>query len=221
MLDTLGYVTLVLCAPLAIATILTSLPASRGERLVIGGILVGWFIFTAVAPRSGALAGIVLPVVLFPLLLTLSTKGRRLLAGATIAPLIGLHVTRLVGGLFILLHAEGRLANPFAAIAGWGDILSAVLAVPAAILAYRAREGWQNWVLAWNGIGTIDFITAVFLGATSQVGTPIRIFFEAPGAALLGELPWRFIPAYFVPLYLVIHVVLFVRLWPFGRIPRS
>jgi hypothetical protein len=59
--------------------------------------------------------------------------------------------------------------------------------------------------LAWYVVGVVDFITAVFLGATSQPGSPIRIFFDAPGTALLGALPRRFIPAYFVPLFLILR----------------
>jgi hypothetical protein len=67
-------------------------------------------------------------------------------------------------------------------------------------------------VLAWTVIGFVDFLTAVFLGAASQPGTPIRLFFEAPGTALLGDLPWRFIPAYYVPMFLILHIAIFMRL---------
>jgi hypothetical protein len=90
----------------------------------------------------------------------------------------------------------------------------ATLAIPAAVIAWHARPGWERWVLGWNVIGFADFISAVTLGVLSQPGSPLRIFFDAPGTALLGELPWRFIPSYFVPLYLMVHIALFVRLVP-------
>jgi hypothetical protein len=213
-LDSIGYAGLVICAPVAIIVICRALAIPTTMKLAVGLVLVLWFVFTALAPLRGAAFGIVLPVLAAPILYRFSSTAKLAVMGAALAPLIALHVTRLLGGLFILLHEEGRLANPFAMIAGWGDILAAVTAVPAAIIAARARPGWEQWVLAWNCLGFADFITAVALGATSQPGSPIQLFFEPPGTALLGQLPWRFIPNYFVPLYLIIHVAIFLRLWP-------
>ncbi|MGL4404595.1 MAG: hypothetical protein ACRCT6_02475, partial [Notoacmeibacter sp.] len=106
------------------------------------------------------------------------------------------------------------LSNPFAFYAGWGDILAALLAIPAALIAWRAKEGWERWVLVWNVLGFTDFMFAVSLGVTSTAGSPLQLFFEAPGTGILGDLPWRFIPSYFVPLYIMIHVALFIRLVP-------
>jgi hypothetical protein len=218
-LDTLGYVGLVMSAPVVIAVVCRSLQLPSTLKLAVGLVLTAWFIFTALTPLRGAAFGIILPVLGAPLLYWLSPVARAAVAGASLAPLIALHATRLLGGLFVLLHGEGRLANPFAMIAGWGDVLAAVTAIPAAIIAARAKPGWERWVLAWNCIGFADFLTAVFLGATSQPGSPIQLFFETPGTALLGALPWRFIPNYFVPLYLILHVAIFIRLRPWGRRP--
>jgi hypothetical protein len=212
MLDTVGTISLVAIWPVVVGLIAFAIPTGWRVRLALAAFLLAWFVWTAVAPRLGALGGIVLPVVIATGLFLASARVCEVLAGLFLPAIIAVHVSRLAGGFFLLLHEEGRLANPFALIAGWGDIVSAVLAVPAAMMAYRAAAGWEKWVLAWNVIGFADFITAVFLGATSQPGTPIRMFFEAPGAALLGDLPWRFIPAYYVPLFLILHVAIFVRL---------
>jgi hypothetical protein len=219
-LDLVQYIFMATCAPLAIATILWSISFSVPQRMAIGFILVAWFLLTAwtaipsLGKLPGALFGIIFPVVLVSFFLIYSKTAARLINQMAVAPLVLLHVTRLAGGLFILLHAEGRLSDPFASIAGWGDILAATLAVPAANIAYRAKPGWQNWVLAWNVIGFADFISAITLGATSQVGNILQVFSEPPGTAVLGSLPWRFIPSYFVPLYMMIHVALFIRLLP-------
>jgi hypothetical protein len=218
MLDTFGYVSLGLFGPLAIGVIVRALPVIGWVRIGIATVLTAWFVFTAIAPLRGAVFGIILPVVAAPFIYAASATARAAVAGMHLPSLIALHISRLAGGFFILLHADGRLANPFAAAAGWGDLLAATLAIPAAIIAYRAKPGWEKWVLAWNVIGFTDFLSAVFFGATSQPGSPIQLFFEPPGAALLGQLPWRFIPGYFVPLYLIIHVAIFVRLWP-ARLP--
>jgi uncharacterized membrane protein len=65
---------------------------------------------------------------------------------------------------------------------------------------------------AWNGFGVLDLVTAVLLGALSAQGTPFRVFTEAPGTAAMGTLPWVGIPALIVPLYLITHLVIGVRL---------
>jgi hypothetical protein len=209
-----------LCGPLALVVILRALPLDRAQAWAVGLGLAAWFLLTAltsVPPLGrvpGALFGIILPVVAIGAGLFFSSAARTMIAGVSVAPLVGLHVTRLAGGLFIVLAAQGRLSNPFASIAGWGDILAALTAIPAAIIAYRARSGWEKWVLAWNIIGFADFISAITLGITSQPGSPVRLFLAEPGTAILGQLPWRFIPSYFVPLYMLIHIGLFIRLVP-------
>ncbi len=219
-LDLAQAIFMVVCAPVALVVILRALPLSRTQTWVLGLVLTGWFVLTAstqippVGRLPGALFGIVFPVAAISIFMFRSKAARHVIAGANVPLLVGLNVTRLVGGLFILLHAEGRLSNPFAAIAGWGDILAATLAIPAAIMAWRARPGWEKWVLAWNMIGFLDFMSAIGLGITSQPGSPLRLFYDLPGTAILGQLPWRFIPSYFVPLYIMIHVALFIRLWP-------
>ncbi len=220
MTDTVVFAVLVLCAPVAIGVLLVALPLARRTRWWLGGVLAAWFALTALAPLPrigvlpGSLFGILFPVVAASVFMVASREARRVIAGASVALLVGLHVTRLIGGAFVVAHAEGRLADPFATIAGWGDVLAAVTAIGAAIIAWRARPGWETWVLAWNVIGFTDFVSAIALGTLSQPGLPFRLFIEEPGTALLGTLPWRFIPNFFVPLYLMIHVALFIRLLP-------
>jgi hypothetical protein len=217
-LDLIQWVFMITCAPLALYALLRALPMAPHQSWILAAVLIAWFALTAltsvpgVGRIPGALFGILLPVVVVSAFLVLSPFARGVIARAHVPLLVSLHVTRYAGGLFILLAAEGRLANPFAMIAGWGDVLAASLAIPAAVIAWRARPGWEMWVLAWNVIGFLDFMSAISLGVTSQPGSPLQLFFAEPGTAILGELPWRFIPSFFVPLYLMIHVALFIRL---------
>jgi hypothetical protein len=224
-LDIIQYAFMLACAPLAITIILVAVPFSQSMRHAVGVVLAAWFALTAltqipnVGPLPGGLFGIVLPVILVSLFMTFSPIARQTINVINMPLLVSLHITRLAGGLFLLLALEGRLSNPFAFYAGWGDILAATLAIPAALIAWRANPGWEKWVLSWNVIGFVDFVSAVSLGTTSATGSPLQLFFEAPGTGILGELPWRFIPSYFVPLYIMIHIALFIRLVPavFGK----
>jgi hypothetical protein len=221
-LDQLGFAALVLCLPLTIVAILAAVRANAtpGTRFAIGAVLVLWFGFTwttrvpGIGPLPGAFFTIMVPVLVGTAWITLSATGRALLREVDVTPLVTLHVTRWAGGMFLLLHAEGRLSNPFAFYAGWGDILAAMTAMPAAWAAYRRVPGWPAWVLAWNVVGTADFLLAIFFGVTSQPGLPFQLFFEPPGAAVLTETPWRFIPAFYVPLFLVVHAAIFAKLIP-------
>jgi hypothetical protein len=218
-LDTVQYVFMLLTFPIAVFTIVMSVDVRARSSVAIALVLVAWFGVTAltalppVGPLPGALFGIVLPVVVLSGVMVFSASVNALVLKLNVAALVALHVTRIAGGLFIPLFWEGRLSNPFAYVAGGGDLLAAALAIPAAIIAWRGKAGWAKWVLAWNVLGFADFMSAVGLGITSQPGSPLRLFYDQPGAAILGELPWRFIPGYFVPLYIIIHVALFVRLF--------
>ncbi len=126
--------------------------------------------------------------------------------------LIGINVFRILGVFFLILHHQGRLAAPFAISAGWGDIITGLAAIPLAALA-----GWRGklprWLLAaWTAFGTSDLIVAITLGALSAPGTPFRVFTEAPGTVTMGTLPWVAIPTFLVPLYLMTHLTIAVRL---------
>jgi hypothetical protein len=219
-LDQIQYLFMLAVFPIAIIAITGPLPVSSAAKLRVGLCLVLWFGFTylVTVPNlgrvPGALFGIIFPVLGVSAYMFFNQTARGVIQHISVAPLVALHVTRIAGGLFIPLFWEGRLSNPFAYIAGGGDLLSAALAIPAAIIGYRGKPGWEKWVLAWNVIGFADFISAITLGVTSQSGSPFQLFNDLPGTSILSELPWRFIPNYFVPLYLVIHMALFIRLVP-------
>jgi hypothetical protein len=218
-LDGLQFLFMGMCFPVSIYVFTTSFPTTYRTKWIMAGLLVVWFIFTAaftvpgIGPVPGALFGIVLPVFVVSLVMLFNTQANAAVLQATVPLLVALHITRIAGGLFIPLFWEGRLSNPFAFIAGGGDLLSAFLAVPACIIALRARPGWEKWVMAWNLVGFIDFMSAITLGFTSQPGSPFQLFTDLPGTQVLGELPWRFIPSFFVPLFIMVHIALFIRLW--------
>ena len=74
------------------------------------------------------------------------------------------HTARIVfGALFLQLWAAGELPGRFAIAAGWGDILSGALALPAAWVV--GRPGARRWVLAWNVLGFADILFVVLNAA--------------------------------------------------------
>jgi hypothetical protein len=187
-------------------------------------VAAGWVaIIVAISAAGGFSSGILgpfpAPVLAFLILLVAGLIAwfawpdfRKALLSVPLEGLIGINAARIAGIFFLLLHAQGRLSAPFATSAGWGDIITGIVAIPLGILVAR-RDRVPRWILAaWNGFGVLDLVTAVLLGALSAQGTPFRVFTEAPGTAAMGTLPWVGIPALIVPLYLITHLVIGVRL---------
>lgn len=227
MLDAVWTVLLVACWPVAVVLIVSGLPERRHRGIAVAGLLAIWFAMTAATRVPGIAAlpdgalGILLPVLIGSAMLAATRAGRTIVAELSLAPLIALHVARFAGGGFLLLHEAGRLSNPFAAYAGWGDILAAGLAIPTAVFAARRLRGWLPLTLIWNIVGFADFCSAIFFATTSQPGSPLRLFLEPPGTAVIMDLPWRFIPGFYVPVLLLIHVAIFLHLRHVVRSRRS
>ena len=129
-----------------------------------------------------------------------------------LAGLIGVNIFRIAGLMFLLLHDFGRLANPFAACAGWGDILTGLAAIPLAILAVSGGRVPRGLLIGWNIFGALDLINALTMGAMSAPGTPFHLLTEPPGTLVMGMLPWVTIPAILVPVYLITHLEIGARL---------
>ena len=106
------------------------------------------------------------------------------------------HAFRHIGMVFLVPGVVAQsLPNSFATPAAYGDLVTAVLALLALI---ALRTGWAGALaLVWlfNIVGTVDLLNA------------LRHVNVAPafGAA------W-YIPTFFVPLLLVTHFMIFVRL---------
>ena len=124
--------------------------------------------------------------------------------------LVGL-IVRFLGISFVLLYAANRLPAPFAPVAGWGDIFVGATAPAVAWLVYRQAATARPILWIWNIIGLADLIAAITLGAVSSPG-PIRLIFAEPDSGIMTTLPWLLIPGFLVPLLILAHIGIFVRL---------
>lgn len=106
------------------------------------------------------------------------------------------HVSRHIGMVFIVPGiAAQQLPDSFAIPAAYGDLTSAVLALLALIALRTGRT--EALVLVWifNIVGTVDLVYALS---------------HADAVPDLGA-TW-YIPTFWVPLLLVTHFMIFVRL---------
>jgi hypothetical protein len=222
MLDFIGTVVIVAVAVVNINAVVSSLPVSRSQRIA-AAIAVGLWIGVAAASATAGLFTVSRPFpyiglyVAFPLLAiaalaAVSPSWRAALLALPTPLLVGLNVSRMFGVLFLVLAAAGRLSGPFPLSAGWGDIITGALALPALWLVSRPSQGGQSLPAAWNVFGALDLVVAVALGVTSVQGSPLQLFDLGAGSAAMQMLPWSFVPTVLVPFYLIVHGILFVQL---------
>lgn len=122
--------------------------------------------------------------------------------------LVSLHLTRFVGLYFFSLSSRGELPFAFAAPAGSGDILVAVLA--GLLLVLSDARNWST-LLFWNTIGLTDILFVVLMAL--RLGLEDRQSMHA-----LREFPLSLLPTFLVPLIIVSHVLIFFRA---ARLKRS
>jgi hypothetical protein len=119
--------------------------------------------------------------------------------------LVGLHGIRLIGLVFLWLGARGILAPMFAHLAGWGDVVAALIAL--GFVAFAVAPARAKWAYtAWNLFGLLDLLVAVSTAAwVVQQGL-------VPGVEPLLRLPLILVPLFIVPLLAASHIALFRRI---------
>ncbi len=233
MLDILGAILLIAGAFVTWQILIRIASPDAGVRRKIATRVALWFAAVVALGALGAFAvpglgtpligaAVLLPIVAGILMARRTPAIHYRLMNLPIAALIALNVGRAIGVFFLVLQSAGRLPSTFAHSAGWGDIAVAVLAVPVALAAQRRIAGWQALVLAWNTLGFADLITAVTLGVGSS-DSPLRFIAESPASTAVATMPWVLIPAFLVPTFLLIHLVVFAQLrksWVASAAPR-
>lgn len=122
---------------------------------------------------------------------------------------------------FLALYTYGVLPGIFAWPAGLGDIAIGVTApwVLVALIRQPRFAATKTFVL-WNVLGLLDLVVAVSTGALSSA--------LASGAAgevttaPMAQLPLVLIPAYFVPIFIMLHAAALIQARRLARdLPRT
>ncbi len=221
--DMLSAVYLTAIAVFIIAILTANFGSTTASRTRIATGLFAWFVLVtglAVtgslgypnglgAPGLGLTVAVSMIVVITQVLRSASL--RKALQDIPLGTLIGVHTVRILGIVFVILYDAGRLPAPFAPIAGWGDIVSGIVAAPLALLAYRHATTARAAIWLWNGFGLLDLVAAIGIGAVSAPG-PLQIIHANPPMTIITDLPWLIIPAFLVPILACIHLGIFYRL---------
>jgi hypothetical protein len=203
------------------------MPASAKSRYATAGVLSAAFIgWLAVAQYLGAAntyfasTDTAVPTVLFALLIPLAVAAIALWQSESVARLVSaipLHwlvaaqVYRVMGGIFLVLWAAGRMPWQFALPAGIGDVTTGIVAVVVAALLARNAIGAHRATYVWCLFGIADLVVAITMGAMTSPGRPHLLAFDAPNL-LISSYPLVMIPTFGVPLALMLHGLVLLRL---------
>jgi hypothetical protein len=207
--DLLSTIELTASAAIMIATLAFTLAATTRGRIEAAAALAAWFVLVVflgatlvlnVGPPPALAAAVILPVLAMCAAFFSFPSIKAAAMAMPLPALEAVHAARVLGISFVLLYAADRLPAPFAPIAGWGAW---------AMSRFGARM--RTLALVWNGLGMLDLVAAIGLGATSAPG-PIQIFAGPPDSGIMTTLPWILIPGFLVPSYFFIHIVILYRL---------
>ena len=194
-------------------------PASRaGVSPLVPALLIAWvglifgfgateaFVSAAGTPPLRLLAAVLVPVIAFLIAYRLSAAVREVALMADLRFVTATQAWRFGGFVFLALYTYGVLPGYFAWPAGLGDM--AIGAAAPWMLVGLAREpgfAASRRFVTWNVLGILDLIVAVTVAAA------VPLLFPNVGGAIstaaMARLPLVLIPGFFVPGYLILHLI--------------
>jgi hypothetical protein len=156
---------------------------------------------------------VLVPVVVGLAILLRSRAAAALVDGIPAAWLVRVQAYRVLGGIFLVVWASGGLPGAFALPAGIGDVFVGLRAIfVAASLNAGARDA-RTAAVVWNLMGIADLVIAVSTGFLSSPG-PLQLLALDHPNLLISAFPLVMIPAFAVPLSLILHGL---SLWQLRR----
>lgn len=194
---------------------------SDGTMLVSVGLVL-WLALVFILGAAGAfvsvpgslplpiLIGVTAPLTAFLIAIRFSPSFRDFVLSFDLRLATVIQGWRFAGFGFLALYAYGVLPGLFAWPAGVGDIAIGVSA-PWVLLALLRRPGFASSRLfaVWNLLGILDLVVAVGAGALGSA-LALGVTDQATTAAM-ARLPLVLIPAYFVPIFIMLHLAALVR----------
>ena len=224
MLNLIGAIVGMSAIGINLVAFTSALPVTLAQRLGLAAIAGAWVGLASGLGAAGTLAfspdhpvpliGVLLavPLLVVGVLALRSQRVRAALLAVPMEMLIGLNSLRVLGVLFLLLAATGRLSGPFPYSAGLGDIITGALAIPLALNVARAGRPSLRAIRLWNMFGTLDLVVAVTLGITSADGSPLQLIHAGVGSEAMQYLPYCLVPTVLVPFYLITHATVAAQL---------
>ncbi len=192
-------------------------PLIPGTRSFAAVVFAVWFTLVMLAGAGGVfvtppgtpplpiLIGVTAPIIVFFAGLRMSRAFRDFVLAADLRFMLAVQAWRFAGLGFLALYTHGVLPGVFAWPAGLGDIAIGVTAPWLLIaLIHRPNFAASKTFVVWNVLGVVDLVVAVGTGALSS-GLAAGVAGEIT-ASPMAQLPLVLIPAYLVPIFVMLHV---------------
>lgn len=145
---------------------------------------------------------------------------RTFVLGTDLRLVTAMQAWRFAGFDFLALYAHGVLPGLFAFPAGLGD-MAVAFAAPWMVLGLLRQSSFatsRRFVL-WNILGIIDLMVAVSLGAICSGFLPGLT--GNVTTSPMSQLPLIFIPAYLVPVFIMLHFTALAQARQLARSGKS
>jgi hypothetical protein len=164
----------------------------------------GAFIGSADSPPLAIFLGLAIPLGVFFVAYFAWSRFRAFVLGADLRLVAAMQGWRWAGLGFLSLYAHGVLPGLFAFTAGLGDMAIGVTApwIVLGLIQHSSFATSRRFVL-WNIMGIVDLVVAVSIGTISS-GFLHGITGNVTTSAM-GRIPLVLIPAYLVPLFIMLH----------------
>ena len=201
------------------ATLFGDQPVSRaGASVLVSALLVVWlglivglgatdaFVATPGTPPLRLLVVVLGPVIAFLIAYRMFAAVRAYALMIDLRFVTATQAWRFGGFAFLALYTYGVLPGYFAWPAGLGDMAIGA-AAPWILLGLAREPGFaaSRRFVSWNVLGILDLIVAVTVGAVVPLLFPNVISSIPTGA--MTRLPLVLIPGFFVPGYIILHVI--------------
>ena len=199
--------------------------AGVGARFISmsGAVLLGWLgaamalgaggVFEASATRTfpALLIALVAPIAAGVWTFRRSAALRLALDSIPAPWLVGIQLYRVIGVVFLALYFGDLLPVEFALPAGAGDVVVGLAAPVVAWMFVKRAQGSGFTLLGWNLVGVLDLVIAVATGFLTSPG-PLQAFsLDAPNDLITAR-PLVLVPAFAVPLSILLHLAVFRKL---------
>ena len=189
-----------------------------GASVLISALVMAWvglifwlgatstFVAAAGAPPLHLLAAVLGAVLAFLVAYRVSPVVRAYALRADLRFVTATQAWRFGGFTFLALYTYNVLPGYFAWPAGLGDMAIGA-AAPWMLVGLARERGFaaSRRFVTWNVLGILDLVVAVSTGAVVPLLFPHVINAIPTGA--MTRLPLVLIPGFFVPAYIILHVV--------------
>lgn len=179
--------------------------------LIVWLASLGVFIAPEQSPPVALLIAAMTPALLFAGVYRFSSQLQNWVEALDLAFITATQAWRVIGVTFLFVWGLGSLPPIFAATAGFGDLAVGIAAAFIAVNVVRRSSGWrtQSYILIFAGM--LDFVGAFGTAILSNTGRLLAIP-GTPTPDLMQKLPMVIIPAFGVPLFIILHLIAWLKL---------